>query len=139
MPLIGILSGTVGVRDRWRADPVSEVSHEQKVQLLSGATATLFPITWREPFGLVMIESVAGTPVIGMGSYQKSSPMGKLVLSATLEKMIEAIPATIKLDRQTCRDYVLSRFSVQSTDEYEKVFQMSNLMAANTNNGHNAN
>jgi len=42
---------------------LGEVSHEQKVQLLSGATVTLFPITWREPFGLVMIESMA--PVIG--------------------------------------------------------------------------
>jgi hypothetical protein len=39
--------------------------------------------------------------------------------------MIEAVPEAIKLDRQTCRDYVLSRFSVQyMTDEYEKVFQL---------------
>jgi len=47
---------------------VSRSSTEvSKVQLLSGATVTLFPITWRA-FGLVMIESMAtGTPVIGMG------------------------------------------------------------------------
>jgi len=30
----------------------------------------------------------------------------------SLEKMIEAIPAAMQLDRQTCRDYVLNRFSV---------------------------
>lgn len=108
---------------------LGEVSHEQKVQLLGGATVTLFPITWREPFGLVMIESMAtGTPVIGMGlgSVPEIIAHGKTgFVCHSLEQMIEAIPAAIKLDRPTCRDYVLSNFSVQSmTDEYEKAFQM---------------
>ena len=43
---------------------VGEVSHADKVELLA-ARATIFPIDWEEPFGLVMIESLAcGTPVI---------------------------------------------------------------------------
>ena len=109
---------------------LGEVTHEEKVQLLSGATVTLFPITWREPFGLVMIESMAtGTPVIGMGlgAVPEVIANGKTgFVCHSLEKMIEAIPAAIKLDRQTCRDYVVKHFSVQSmTDQYEKVFQMA--------------
>jgi glycosyltransferase involved in cell wall biosynthesis len=44
---------------------LGEVSHGTKVELLQDARATLFPIDWEEPFGLVMIESMAwGTPVI---------------------------------------------------------------------------
>jgi glycosyltransferase involved in cell wall biosynthesis len=44
---------------------VGEVGHADKVELLLGARALLFPIDWEEPFGLVVIEAMAcGTPVI---------------------------------------------------------------------------
>jgi glycosyltransferase involved in cell wall biosynthesis len=107
---------------------LGEVSHEQKVQLLSGATVTLFPITWREPFGLVTIESMAtGTPVIGMGlgAVPEVIAHGKTgFVCHSLEQMVEMIPDATTLDRQTCRDYVVNCFSVQSmTSEYEQVFQ----------------
>jgi glycosyltransferase involved in cell wall biosynthesis len=108
---------------------LGEVSHEEKIELLAGATVTLFPITWREPFGLVMIESMAtGTPVVGMalGSVSEVIANGKTgFVCGTLEKMIEAVPEAMKIDRKTCRDYVVSRFSVESmVDEYERAYQM---------------
>lgn len=108
---------------------LGEISHEDKVKLLGGATITLFPINWREPFGLVMIESMAtGTPVIamGLGSVPEVIADGKTgFVCHELEKMIEVIPDATKLDRQTCREYVVSRFSVESmTDEYEKAYAM---------------
>jgi len=44
---------------------LGEVSEAEKRDLLAGALATLFTIDWEEPFGLVMIESMAcGTPVL---------------------------------------------------------------------------
>lgn len=115
--------------DNYQIEYLGEVSHEEKVQLLGGATVTLFPITWREPFGLVMIESMAtGTPVIGMamGSVPEVIANGKTgFVCDSYEQMAQMVPAANKIDRQTCREYVVSRFSVQSmTDEYEKAYQM---------------
>ena len=44
---------------------VGEVEADERERLLGGAVALLNPIDWAEPFGLVMIESMAcGTPVI---------------------------------------------------------------------------
>src|ERR1700761_8604819 len=43
---------------------IGEINDAQKPEFLSGAHALLFPIDWPEPFGLVMIESMAGgTPM----------------------------------------------------------------------------
>jgi glycosyltransferase involved in cell wall biosynthesis len=45
---------------------IGEIREDQKQRFLGDAAALLFPIAWREPFGLVMIEAMAcGTPVIG--------------------------------------------------------------------------
>ncbi|MBW4546896.1 MAG: glycosyltransferase family 4 protein [Symplocastrum torsivum CPER-KK1] len=108
---------------------LGEVSHEEKANLLGGATVTLFPITWREPFGLVMIESMAmGTPVVGMalGSVPEVIAHGKTgYVCHTLEEMIQAVPEAMKLDRNACRNYVSHRFSVKSmVNEYERAYKM---------------
>ena len=44
---------------------VGEVGGDQKERLLGDASVLLNPIRWHEPFGMVMIESLAvGTPVV---------------------------------------------------------------------------
>ena len=44
---------------------VGEITDREKPAFLSGAIALLMPISWPEPFGLVMIEAMAcGTPVV---------------------------------------------------------------------------
>ena len=118
---------------------LGEVSHEQKSELLRNSALTLFPITWREPFGLVMVEAMAsGSPVIGskMGSVPEVVAHGKTgFVCETIEEMIEAVPEALKLDRQTCRDYVEENFSVKSMVDsylaaYEKVLNNQGQKAA---------
>ncbi len=107
---------------------LGEANHAQKCELMGGAVVTLFPITWREPFGLVMIESMAtGTPVIAMemGSTPEVIADGKTgFLCKTVEECIAAIDKAVDLNRYDCRDRVLSHFSVtRMTEGYEAVYQ----------------
>jgi len=107
---------------------LGEVNHAEKAELLGNAAITLFPITWQEPFGLVMIESMAtGTPVIGinLGSVPEVIAHGKTgFICQSYEEMTAMIPATLKLNRLTCREYVENRFSVtQMVNGYEAVYE----------------
>lgn len=112
---------------------LGEADHAMKNNLMGRAVATLFPITWREPFGLVMIESMAaGTPVIAMqlGSTPEVIAHGETgFLCNNVTECIRAVEKAIQLDRQACRAYVAHRFSVkQMTDGYEAVYEQ--LLAA---------
>lgn len=107
---------------------LGEANHVQKNILMGGAVATLFPITWREPFGLVMIESMAaGTPVIAMklGATSEVIAHGQTgFLCHSVEECVAAIDPAASLSRSACRQHVVDRFSVQRmTDGYESVYR----------------
>jgi glycosyltransferase involved in cell wall biosynthesis len=92
-----------------------EVSHGQKVELLQDARATLFPIDWEEPFGLVMIESMAcGTPVIATrhGAVPEVIEHGRGgIIVDHFREMPGALEAADALDPLECRRYVEERFA----------------------------
>jgi glycosyltransferase involved in cell wall biosynthesis len=107
---------------------LGEATHDQKCALMGGAVATLFTITWREPFGLVMTESMAlGTPVIAMkmGSTPEVIAHGQTgFLCETVEECMAAIEPATQLSRKTCREHVLNHFSVECmTNGYEAVYR----------------
>ncbi|MGD1871864.1 MAG: glycosyltransferase family 4 protein [Mastigocoleus sp.] len=107
---------------------LGEVSNAQKAELIGKASATLFPITWREPFGLVMVESMAaGTPVIAMnlGSVPEVIEHGLTgFVCHSYEEMAQMIPKALELSRQKCRKYVEDTFSVsRMVDGYEAVYR----------------
>ena len=94
---------------------LGEVSHGTKVELLQDARATLFPIDWEEPFGLVMIESMAcGTPVIATnrGAVPEVIEQGRSgIIVENYREMADALAAADALDPLECRRYVEERFS----------------------------
>jgi glycosyltransferase involved in cell wall biosynthesis len=91
---------------------LGEVSHGEKVELLQHARATLFPIEWEEPFGLVMIESMAcGTPVIATarGAVPEVIEHGRSGIIVEDYRIIpEALEAADRLDSRELRRFVRS-------------------------------
>ncbi|HET8606632.1 MAG TPA: glycosyltransferase family 4 protein [Gaiellaceae bacterium] len=101
----------VGGRIEW----LGEVPHGEKVELLQRARATLFPIEWEEPFGLVMIESMAcGTPVIASrwGAVPEVVEHGVSgVIVDDYRIMAAALEEADRLDPETIRRYAEERFA----------------------------
>ncbi len=90
-----------------KAEFIGEVDFATKVKLYQDARATLFPIDWEEPFGLVMVESMAaGTPVIARhrGSVPEIVAHGVSgFVGETNEELIEFTRRVDEIDRAACR------------------------------------
>jgi glycosyltransferase involved in cell wall biosynthesis len=119
---------------------LGEADHQMKNNLMGRAIATLFPIQWREPFGLVMIESMAaGTPVIamGLGSVPEIVDHGYSgFICHTVAECTAAVSQIPSISRWACREYVEHNFGVESmTNGYEAVYQ-SVLAEKFSRNGH---
>lgn len=107
---------------------VGEADAARKRELFVGARCLLHPVTWPEPFGLVMAEAMAcGTPVIGlrMGSVPEVVAHGETgFVVDNLDEMIAAIDRLVEIDPSRCRQWVTDRFSIaQMTDGYERLFR----------------
>ncbi|MEK7532972.1 MAG: glycosyltransferase family 4 protein, partial [Patescibacteria group bacterium] len=94
-----------------------EISHDALVELYSGALATLYPISWHEPFGLVMVESMAcGTPVIAynIGSVPEIVRDGLtgfvIDQSEGVHGLVDAVKRIGNINRGTCRTYAEEHF-----------------------------
>jgi glycosyltransferase involved in cell wall biosynthesis len=86
---------------------VGEVGEPEKPALFGAAAATLFPSDWPEPFGLVMIESMAaGTPVIAL----RRGAVPEVVVDGvtgfvcdTVDDMVAAVGRLDAIDPEDCR------------------------------------
>ena len=98
-------------------DFVGEISESEKPEFYGGAIATLFPIDWPEPFGLVMIESMAaGTPVLALdrGSVPEVIEHGVSgLISTDLDAMVRSVADLERLDPRRCRASA-QRFSAKA-------------------------
>jgi glycosyltransferase involved in cell wall biosynthesis len=94
---------------------VGEVDAPEKKKLLASARCLLNPIAWPEPFGMVMIESLAcGTPVVATpcGAVPEIIRHGVTGFIAEDEAgLAAAVDRTVELRRQDCRRAVEGHFS----------------------------
>lgn len=95
-------------------DFIGEIGEGEKENFLGGALALLFPIDWEEPFGLVMIESLAcGTPVIAWprGSVPEVLEDGVTgFLVRDVESAARGVERVPGLSRRRCREEFERRF-----------------------------
>jgi glycosyltransferase involved in cell wall biosynthesis len=98
------------------AEFVGEVAGDEKDEFLRGARGLLFPIDWPEPFGLVMIESLAaGTPVVAWrnGSVPEVIEHGRTgFIVDSIEAAVSAVGMLTAIDRRACRASFEKRFGV---------------------------
>jgi glycosyltransferase involved in cell wall biosynthesis len=105
-----------------------ECPHDQKADLLAGASALLFPIQWAEPFGLVMTEAMAcGTPVVAWrnGSVPEVVADGQTgFIVESVKEMAAAVNRLGELDPRVMRARVEQRFSAEAmVAGYERIYQ----------------
>jgi glycosyltransferase involved in cell wall biosynthesis len=94
---------------------VGEIGEGEKSEFLGHAGALIFPIDWPEPFGLVMIESLAcGTPVIAYRQGSVPEVVTHGVDGFIVDSIDEAVAAAASttIDRRRCREKFEQRFSV---------------------------
>jgi glycosyltransferase involved in cell wall biosynthesis len=94
---------------------IGSAGPEKRNELLRNSIALLHPISFEEPFGLSVAEAMlCGTPVI---AFNKGS-MPELISDAktgflvnTVGEAVEAVENLKQIDRQTCRDWAMEKFS----------------------------
>jgi len=98
------------------AEMSAELPLESRLELMRGAAALLNPITWREPFGLVMVEALASaTPVLAFpnGAAPEIVDQGRTgYLCRDEAQMITAVGRVPEIERRLCRDAAERRFSL---------------------------
>ena len=107
---------------------LGETSGAEKLDLYTRAACTLMPIQWPEPFGLVMVESMAcGTPVVAWrnGSVPEIVEDGVTgFVRDDLDSFVEAVGKVDQIQPRECRRKVEERFSKEAmVDGYEQVYR----------------
>lgn len=109
-------------------DMPTEQPLASRIELMRGAAALLNPITWREPFGLVMVEALASaTPVLAFpnGAAPEIVDRGRTgYLCRDEEEMIAAVGRMPEIERRQCRAAAEQRFSItRMALDHQRLYQ----------------
>ena len=96
---------------------LGEIAEHEKSEFLGNAAGLLFPIAWREPFGLVMIEAMAcGTPVVAFNCGSVPEVLQDGITGYIVDNETQGVAALAqlhRLDRERIRAEFDRRFTAQ--------------------------
>jgi glycosyltransferase involved in cell wall biosynthesis len=106
---------------------VGPVGGAERDRLLGGARALLYPLTYPEPFGLVLAEAMmCGTPVVAMrlGAVPEIVDEGITGYCAdSAEEFARQVVPSFALDRSRVRERAEARFSAERmAGEYARLY-----------------
>lgn len=96
------------------------VDDRRKAQVLDASRGLVFPVTWHEPFGLAVIESLYyGCPVFGTpyGALPELVPSDLGVLADTEYELAEALVGWNRFDGEACHRWARERFHARRMAE----------------------
>jgi len=108
---------------------VGHLGQKELSELIQSAAVTLSTPVWSEPFGLVVIESLAcGTPVVAFDRGAMSEILdcqtGVIVPPDDTDAMAAGIKQAKRLSRYSCRKLVMERFNLETMiDRYIQAFE----------------
>ena len=107
---------------------IGEIGDSEKSEFLGSAAGLLFPIAWREPFGLAMIEAMAcGTPVIAMRRGSVPEVIEDGITGSVVDNEAQAVVAAQHLhrfDRARIRRVFEERFTARRmTEDYLNIYR----------------
>jgi glycosyltransferase involved in cell wall biosynthesis len=97
---------------------IGEIGEHQKSEFLGNAAGLLFPIAWREPFGLVMIEAMAcGTPVIAFENGSVPEVLEDDVTGFIVQNEAQAVEAVHRIGTLS-RERIRAEFDLRFTAQH---------------------
>lgn len=106
---------------------IGSVGGKRKQEVIKHASCLLFPTSWEEPFGLVMIEAMAcGTPVVALANgavpeVLRGFPEG---ICQNVDEMVEKVVKGNYPSPKELRDYVIDKFTTEKmVDGYLEVYE----------------
>src|SRR5262249_10876804 len=107
---------------------VGEINEREKQEFLGHALALLFPVSWPEPFGLVMIEAMAcGTPVLAFKAGSVPEVIDDGITGRIVETEREGVAALadiVAFDRRAIRRRFEERFTAtRMAKDYVRIYR----------------
>lgn len=109
---------------------IGEVNKPEKRQWFKRADVFYLPIRWQEPFGLIMVESMAcGTPVIAYAGGAvpeviEHNKTGYVVEQGNFNSFVNYASQINKIKRKNCRNHIKENFTIsRQADDYINAYR----------------